>query len=59
MIQGIFIAVGLSLLNFIRRAWRPHDAVVGWDPDITCVLAARLCIGSRFRVAGVSAHRRR
>jgi high affinity sulfate transporter 1 len=29
VIQGIFIAVGLSLLNFIRRAWRPYDAVLG------------------------------
>ena len=24
VIQGIFIAVALSLLNFIRRAWRPY-----------------------------------
>jgi high affinity sulfate transporter 1 len=29
VIEGIFIAVGLSLLNFIRRAWRPYDAVLG------------------------------
>jgi high affinity sulfate transporter 1 len=29
VIEGIFIAVGLSLLNFIRRAWRPYDAVMG------------------------------
>jgi MFS superfamily sulfate permease-like transporter len=29
VIQGVFLAVGLALLDFIRRAWRPHDAVLG------------------------------
>jgi len=29
VIQGIFIAVALALLDFIRRAWRPYDAVLG------------------------------
>jgi MFS superfamily sulfate permease-like transporter len=29
VIEGIFIAVGLALLNFIRRAWRPYVAVLG------------------------------
>ncbi len=29
VIQGIFIAVGLALLAFIWRAWRPYDAVLG------------------------------
>ncbi len=29
VIQGIFIAVVLSLLAFIWRAWRPYDAVLG------------------------------
>ena len=28
-LPGIVAAIGLSLLNFIRRAWRPHDAVLG------------------------------
>jgi len=28
-LPGIAAAVGLSLLDFIRRAWRPHDAVLG------------------------------
>jgi len=28
-LPGIAAAIGLSLLNFIRRAWRPHDAVLG------------------------------
>lgn len=28
-IQGIFIAVGLALLAFVWRAWRPYDAVLG------------------------------
>ena len=29
VIEGIFIAVGLALANFIQRAWRPYDAVLG------------------------------
>lgn len=29
VIQGIFLAVGLALLAFIWRAWRPYDAVLG------------------------------
>jgi MFS superfamily sulfate permease-like transporter len=29
VIPGVFIAVALSLLAFIRRAWWPHDAVLG------------------------------
>ncbi len=28
-LPGIVAAIGLSLLSFIRRAWRPHDAVLG------------------------------
>jgi high affinity sulfate transporter 1 len=27
--QGIFIAVGVALLAFVWRAWRPYDAVLG------------------------------
>lgn len=29
VLQGLLIAIGLSLANFVRRAWRPHDAVLG------------------------------
>ena len=29
MIEGVFLAVALSLGAFIRRAWWPHDAVLG------------------------------
>jgi MFS superfamily sulfate permease-like transporter len=29
VIQGIFLSVGLALLAFIWRAWRPYDAVLG------------------------------
>jgi MFS superfamily sulfate permease-like transporter len=29
VIEGVFFAVALSLLAFIRRAWWPHDAVLG------------------------------
>ncbi len=28
-LPGIAVGVGLSLLTFIRRAWQPHDAVLG------------------------------
>jgi MFS superfamily sulfate permease-like transporter len=34
VIQGIFIAVGLALADFIRRAWRPHDAILGRVDDL-------------------------
>jgi high affinity sulfate transporter 1 len=29
VLWGVGIAIALSLLNFIRRAWRPHDASLG------------------------------
>ena len=29
VIEGVFLAVALSLLAFVRRAWWPHDAVLG------------------------------
>jgi high affinity sulfate transporter 1 len=34
VIEGIFIAVGLALLDFVRRAWRPYDAVLGRVDDL-------------------------
>lgn len=29
VLNGLVIAIGLSLANFIRRVWRPYDAVLG------------------------------
>ena len=29
VLNGIAVSVALSLLDFLRRAWRPHDAVLG------------------------------
>jgi MFS superfamily sulfate permease-like transporter len=29
VLNGLAIAIGLSLANFIRRVWRPYDAVLG------------------------------
>jgi high affinity sulfate transporter 1 len=29
VIPGVGVAVGVSILDFVRRAWRPHDAVLG------------------------------
>lgn len=34
VLQGIVIAVALSLLDFIRRAWGPYRAELGDRPDI-------------------------
>jgi MFS superfamily sulfate permease-like transporter len=34
VIEGIFIAVALALLDFVRRAWRPYDAVLGRVDDL-------------------------
>jgi high affinity sulfate transporter 1 len=34
VLWGIAAAVGLSLLNFIRRAMRPHDALLGRPPGL-------------------------
>ena len=35
VVVGIPIAVGVSVLDFVRRAWRPHDAVLGRAPGVT------------------------
>ena len=29
VVPGIAVAVGVSILDFVRRAWRPHDAILG------------------------------
>ncbi len=29
VLNGLIVAVGLSVANFIRRVWRPYDAVLG------------------------------
>lgn len=29
VLTGIAVAVAISLLDFVRRAWRPHDAILG------------------------------
>jgi len=34
VLRGIFVAILLALGNFIRRAWRPHDAVLGRVDDL-------------------------
>ena len=34
VLWGVGIAIALSLLNFIRRAWRPHDAMLGRVDDL-------------------------
>ncbi|MBN2003614.1 MAG: SulP family inorganic anion transporter [Anaerolineae bacterium] len=34
VIQGIFLAVGLALLAFVWRAWRPYHAVLGMVDEL-------------------------
>ena len=34
VLVGIFIAILLSLGDFVRRAWRPHDAVLGREDEL-------------------------
>jgi high affinity sulfate transporter 1 len=34
VLRGIFVAILLALGNFIRRAWHPHDAVLGRVDDL-------------------------
>ncbi|HSD83983.1 MAG TPA: STAS domain-containing protein, partial [Anaerolineae bacterium] len=34
VLEGIFIAIGLALLAFIWRAWRPYDAILGRVPGL-------------------------
>jgi high affinity sulfate transporter 1 len=34
VLVGIFVAILLSLADFVRRAWRPHDAVLGREDDL-------------------------
>ena len=34
VLRGIFVAIVLSLGDFVRRAWRPHDAVLGREDDL-------------------------
>ena len=34
VLLGIFVAILLSLGDFVRRAWRPHDAVLGHEDEL-------------------------
>jgi high affinity sulfate transporter 1 len=34
VLTGVAVAVGVALLDFVRRAWRPHDAVLGRAPGM-------------------------
>jgi high affinity sulfate transporter 1 len=34
VLSGIAVAVAVSLLDVVRRAWRPHDAVLGRAPGV-------------------------
>ena len=34
VLPGIAVSVTLSLLDFVRRAWRPHDAILGRVPGV-------------------------
>ena len=34
VLEAIVFAVGLSLVDVVRRSARPHDAVLGWVPEL-------------------------
>ena len=34
VLQGVLVAVGLSILDLLRRVARPHDAVEGFVPEV-------------------------
>ena len=34
VLEGILVAVGLSIVHVVRRGARPHDAVLGWVPRL-------------------------
>lgn len=34
VLQGVLVAVGISILDLLRRVARPHDAVEGFVPDM-------------------------
>jgi MFS superfamily sulfate permease-like transporter len=34
VLRGVAAAVAVALLDFVRRAWRPHDAVLGRAPGV-------------------------
>ncbi len=34
VLRGVAVAVALSLLDVVRRVWRPHDAVLGRVPGV-------------------------
>lgn len=34
VLNGIAVAIAVSLLDVVRRAWRPHDAVLGRAPGV-------------------------
>ena len=43
VLPGIGIAVALSILNVFRRAWWPHQAILGDTPDLPASTTSR-CI---------------
>ena len=34
MLQALVVAVGLSIIDTVRRSARPYDAVLGWVPHV-------------------------
>lgn len=34
VLQALVVAVGLSIIDTVRRSARPHDAVLGWVEDL-------------------------
>ena len=34
VLYGVLVAVGLSMLDLLRRVARPHDAILGYVPGL-------------------------
>jgi high affinity sulfate transporter 1 len=56
VLPGIGIAVGLSILNIFRRAWRPYQTTLGLVPDLAGYHDVRSYPGARL-LAGLVIYR--
>lgn len=56
VLEGILVAVVLSIIDVVRRSARPHDAVLGWVPRLGRYANVSLHPGARL-VPGVLVYR--
>ena len=56
VLEGILVAVGLSIVHVVRRSARPHDAVLGWVPRLDRYADVKLHTSAQ-QVPGVVVYR--